>query len=851
MAKGRVPSAGNKGYEYTEKIVNQKPLCNMRFTLSTLLALLVATLVFGQQTLQPRSLVSTAKRNATNFERAAFFKASQQGAPAVARQLKSTEFNPLQLDEEALSKALGDRPQALQISLPFPGRQQPLTLELVKVDIFAEGFQVVRASTGQTARVQQGLHYRGIIRGEAQSVAAISLFEGAVMGLISAPKLGNLVLGKLESSRSGMDYLLYRDAEVLKQLEFDCATSDDGPDYKPGQLQMPAVGRSAQDKCTNIYLEIDNDVYQSKGGATGATNYITGLFNEVSTLYANENLSIRMSELFLWDEISPYAGSNSYTLLTQFVDQRPSFNGDLGQLISYQASGGIAYLSGLCSAYSPQHSFSSINANYATVPTYSFSVMVVAHELGHLFGSRHTHACAWNGNNTAIDGCAGYTEGSCPDAGVPADGGTIMSYCHLRSAGINFSKGFGTQPGNVIRNAVTNANCLVVCQPDDDDGNPPGNDNACEGQEVELSITLDIYGIETTWEVRDSTGDLLHEGGPYPNTTNGTVVNESFCLPEGCYDFTIFDAYGDGICCGYGVGKYELRDSSGTLIVNGGEFDTEEQTAFCLPIEDDGTADCDAIDFTAYDILSFGGAQDAGTYELFNESEVLRLQNNAWKAIRVDYDVTPSTVIELEFGSTKQGEIHGIGFDDNENISSNRTFRLYGTQNWGIDDYDEYTGNSNWQKFTIPVGEHYTGVFEYLFFVADHDRWPRNGDALFRNIVIYEKEKCDEENANEEGALIQEDIYEVPEATAAGELFVYPNPAQDGLTVRLQLAQSNTVHVQVFSVAGQLMQQQQWSVGAGQLEEQLDVSRLTPGTYVLKVTADQQQLVQRFTVSRF
>ena len=822
----------------------------MRVTLTTLLALLVATLVFGQQPLQPISLVNTAKDNETNFERAAFFKASQQGASGLARQLPSTVFSSLQLDEEALSKALGERPQALQVSLPFPGRQQPLTLELVQVDIFAEGFQVVRASTGQPARVKQGLHYRGVIRGEAQSVAAISLFEGEVMGLLSAPKLGNLVLGKLDKSRTGMDYVLYRDAEVLKQLEFDCATSDEGPDYKPSQLQAPVEGRSAQDKCTNIYLEIDHDVYQNKGGVDGTTNYITGLFNEVATLYANENLSVRMSELFLWDEISPYAGSNSYILLTQFVDQRPSFNGDLGQLISYQASGGIAYLSGLCSNYSPRHSFSSINANYAPVPTYSFSVMVVAHELGHSFGSRHTHACAWNGNNTAIDGCAGYTEGSCPEAGIPADGGTIMSYCHLRSAGINFSKGFGTQPGNVIRNAVANANCLAVCQTSDDNDDPPANDDDdCEGQELELSITLDIYGVETTWEVRDEAGELLHEGGPYPNTTNGTVVNERFCLPEGCYDFTIFDAYGDGICCGYGTGKYELRDSSGTLIVDGGEFDSEEHTAFCLPLEDDGEADCAPIDFTAYDILSFGGAQDAGTYQLLNEGEVLRLQNNAWKAIRLDYDVTPSTVIEFEFGSTRQGEIHGIGFDDNENISFNRTFRLYGTQNWGLGQYDEYTGDANWQKFTIPVGEHYTGVFEYLFFVADHDRWPRNGDAFFRNIVIYEKDQCGEEDGGA-GALPIVAAQEAPTADQSAALSVYPTPVQDWLTVRLQLPGSSTAEVQVFSMAGQLVQRQQWSLGAGQLEEQLDVSSLPPGTYVLRVVAEQQQLVRRFTVSR-
>ena len=38
-----------------------------------------------------------------------------------------------------------------------------------------------------------------------------------------------------------------------------------------------------------------------------------------------------------------------------------------------------------------------------------------------------------------------------------------MSYCHLNSVGINFSKGFGPQPGNVIRNRFNTVSCLGTC----------------------------------------------------------------------------------------------------------------------------------------------------------------------------------------------------------------------------------------------------------------------------------------------------------------------------------------------------------------------------------------------------
>ncbi|MCB0768357.1 MAG: fibronectin type III domain-containing protein, partial [Flavobacteriales bacterium] len=102
--------------------------------------------------------------------------------------------------------------------------------------------------------------------------------------------------------------------------------------------------------------------------------------------------------------------------------------------------------------------------------TYSWSTMVVTHEAGHNLGSRHTHACAWNGDGTNIDGCGptaniDYSEGSCPIGPVPTGtGGTIMSYCHLLvGVGINLSLGFGPQPTAVIVNAVNAASCLSTC----------------------------------------------------------------------------------------------------------------------------------------------------------------------------------------------------------------------------------------------------------------------------------------------------------------------------------------------------------------------------------------------------
>ncbi|MCB9273768.1 MAG: T9SS type A sorting domain-containing protein [Lewinellaceae bacterium] len=812
----------------------------MRCTL-TALGLVAFCIGYAQAQLQPAELVNTIKTQGLAFEEHALFRPSQQDDPALSRRLD--DYDVLELDDEALTQLIFEHPDHFSLSLPKSGRSQPLELELVAVSPLSVGFSAVLASSGRPAKTLSGRHYRGVVKGEAGSVAAFSFFEGEVMGVLSSKSLGNLVLGAMGKERSAGQYVLYNDRRVLSEQNFDCATPDDGPDYRPGQLEMPIGYRDPGD-CVRIYLEVDNDIYQNKGGASGTTNYITGLFNQVAALYANENINVTLSEIYLWDTPSTYYGSDSYTLLTQFVSQRPSFNGDLGQLLSYKASGGIAYLSGLCNPYAPKHSFASINSTYSAVPAYSWSVMVITHELGHLFGSKHTHACAWNGNNTAIDGCAGYVEGSCPNPGYPSGGGTMMSYCHITSVGINFSNGFGPQPGNVIRNAVINASCLQPCDNGGGGGNPPPGDDGCEGQEMALSITLDQYGSETTWEVRDTNGHVLYAGGPYADGANGSEVEQPLCLEEGCYVFEIFDAYGDGICCEFGHGYYSLTDSSGHVVASGGAFGDKDSTFFCLPFEPDSTS-CLEVDFNDFEILSFGGPQDAGYYQLMNDGEILRIGNNAWKSISLKYEVTPQTVLELEFASSRQGEIHGIGFDDNNSISANRTFRLYGTQDWGIGAFDNYSGGGAWVRYTIPVGEYYTGRFDRLFFAADYDRYPYNSNAFFRNIKIYEGAGCEGTDA-----IFSPPALELTTMNTPSALRLYPNPTSDWLVLDLQSGEEGQASIQLFSVTGQLIDEQRLGVLPGPNQHRLDVSALPAGAYLLRMIVGEQQFTERFSITQ-
>jgi hypothetical protein len=136
-----------------------------------------------------------------------------------------------------------------------------------------------------------------------------------------------------------------------------------------------------------------------------------------------------------------------------------------------------------------------------------------------------------------------------------------------------------------------------------------------------------------------------------------------------------------------------------------------------------------------------GAGQDRnGIAESVNGGLGIEMLGNGWKKYPIDYVITESTVLEFDFQSDAQGEIHGIGFDNDLSISSNLTFKVYGTQSWGINSYATYTDGSDVVTYRIPVGQFYQGEFRYLTFTNDHDAGPADGHSTFSNIRIFESE---------------------------------------------------------------------------------------------------------------
>lgn len=107
------------------------------------------------------------------------------------------------------------------------------------------------------------------------------------------------------------------------------------------------------------------------------------------------------------------------------------------------------------------------------------------------------------------------------------------------------------------------------------------NGVASECSKIRVQVTLDNYPQETSWNITNAQGSVVIKGPAYSSLQkNQTIVLDS-CLLAGCYSFTIGDAYGDGICCAYGTGKYSVW-KDGVLIGEGGSFGKSARHDFCI-----------------------------------------------------------------------------------------------------------------------------------------------------------------------------------------------------------------------------------------------------------------------------
>jgi hypothetical protein len=489
------------------------------------IVVLFAQFGFGQQSIA--KMVEDKKLTGAKF--VSFASLKEDNAPSELKSqaaLNIAKFSILDIDNKSISQVLENKPEALTMSVPSSVTGN-MELELVKVNLYTSDFAVTTDKNQRFKASDKEVHYRGIIKGNEKSIVAISIFEDKIMGLIGTTE-GNFVLGEMQGDNDRHQHVLYNDRDLKFKTSFNCATVDD-PNLKYTKDQLfkappqPTSFGPGANSCVRIYVETDYNVFTTLGSVANVNNFIAGLFNQSAMLYQNEGVFMVMSQLLVLTAPSGYNPSNTGNYLASFQSLRNAFNGDLGHLVGFYNIGGqAAGFAGLCNANRDlDQCVSGLTVPpYPTIPTYSFNVEVFTHEMGHLLGSRHTHACVWNGNSTAIDGCAGGTEGGCPLPPNPPGGGTIMSYCHIQPVGINFLLGFGPQPSNVIRNRIYNRTCLNACA-----GNTPRVDLYIKDKSTDTGVEPNPDPTGEFWVSQDIWIRRLNDGGTAHENPRGGFTN--------------------------------------------------------------------------------------------------------------------------------------------------------------------------------------------------------------------------------------------------------------------------------------------------------------------------------------
>lgn len=115
--------------------------------------------------------------------------------------------------------------------------------------------------------------------------------------------------------------------------------------------------------------------------------------------------------------------------------------------------------------------------------------------------------------------------------------------------------------------------------------------------ELMVRIKTDFFGEETYWEIKDQWGQIYASGGnelvgadggggrvgaigEHAYSSNGIYEVPVYLPTDGCFEFLIVDDYGDGLCCTWGDGFYEVIDAEGNVLFEGGQFYTHENRNF-------------------------------------------------------------------------------------------------------------------------------------------------------------------------------------------------------------------------------------------------------------------------------
>lgn len=100
-------------------------------------------------------------------------------------------------------------------------------------------------------------------------------------------------------------------------------------------------------------------------------------------------------------------------------------------------------------------------------------------------------------------------------------------------------------------------------------------------ENITVVINADNYPQEISWQLTDlASGELIDSGAL---EDDDDFYSQDVCVDYGsCFTLQVFDSFGDGLCCQFGDGNFQVLNSAGEILAtNDGDFDHETEEVFC------------------------------------------------------------------------------------------------------------------------------------------------------------------------------------------------------------------------------------------------------------------------------
>ncbi len=496
----------------------------------------------------------------------------------IAKSFKSSKYSNytdhaiyLNYDVNSVDRIMKSNNPELVISIPV-STDRSFDVILEEVEVLAPGYYT-ETSDGRIIYPDRSKIkiMKGRVSDDPSSIASVTIMNGQLKAIFS-DAWGNYVLGELPGENS--IYTLYNDQTLKIINQYECGT-----EQSFHEIQNPNSNRKYDiesqnngSECVSIYVEADYETYQSHNSSVqNVTDYIIDLVAQSAIIYdnntgtagASRSISTVLASSFVWTSADPFANTfSTLQILEDFGEFRQdNVDGRLKHFISTRGlGGGVAWIGVLCDDYftfwadwdgngvnelhhaGPYAVSAGLNTSFNSYPVYSWDVEVFAHEMGHNFGSPHTHNCSWDGG--AIDGCgpaAGYSEGCNADL-PPPGGGTVMSYCHLLGGvGINLANGFGEQPGQLLYDQLTSC------------GNSRPNDFECVDPDIEGCMDVLAHNFSPEATIDDGSCETCNDNilnGDEAGIDCGGILCDPCqgCIDTNAHNYDLIATVDDGSC---------------------------------------------------------------------------------------------------------------------------------------------------------------------------------------------------------------------------------------------------------------------------------------------------------------